>query len=464
VAGSVDEGAAGTTPAATGHAGAALRPAEEVPGEGVAALLRTLLRPGGARQDMLSGLRGLRERFGPVVAQGAGSLRMVNLFGPDANRFVLMDRERIFSSRRPWMRIMGHVFPNGLLLRDGEEHKHHRKIMHEAFKRPVLRSYGERMNPRVEAGLAGWAPRGGRVQAFSAFKGLTLDVAASIFVGQELGPRRQRMNERFEDLVAASMSRLRLPLPGLEYTRGVKARAAMLRDLDSLLADKRGRGGEDMFARLFRAETEEGERFADADILDHMNFLMVAAHDTTTSTLTSMTYELARQPELQERLREESRALGRSHAGLDDEGALPGLGLTLKETLRRYPPLPVIPRTATQDFDFGGYRFPAGTTVVVSPIHTHHMPEWWSDPFRFDPGRFAPGRAEDQRHTHSWVPFGGGPHMCLGKRFAEMQVRIVMHQMLLRYRWSVPDGYRMPVQQAPISKPRDGLPIDLEPV
>ena len=66
---------------------------------------------------------------------------MVNLFGPDANRLVLLDRDRIFSSRQPWMPIMGRIFPNGLLLRDGDEHKQHRKIMHEAFTRPALREY-----------------------------------------------------------------------------------------------------------------------------------------------------------------------------------------------------------------------------------------------------------------------------------------------------------------------------------
>jgi cytochrome P450 len=100
--------------------------------------------------------------------------------------------------------------------------------------------------------------------------------------------------------------------------------------------------------------------------------------------------------------------------------------------------------------------------VVIAPIHTHRMPEWWTDPDRFDPERFSPERAEHERHSHAWIPFGGGPHMCLGKRFAESQVRLIMHQLVSRYRWSVPDGYTMPVQQAPISKPRDGLPIRLE--
>jgi cytochrome P450 len=100
--------------------------------------------------------------------------------------------------------------------------------------------------------------------------------------------------------------------------------------------------------------------------------------------------------------------------------------------------------------------------VVVAPIHTHHMPEWWTAPTKWDPERFAPGRAEDERHTHSWIPFGGGPHHCIGLRFAELQVKAVLHQLVLRYRLRVEPGYRMPVQQAPISKPRDGLPVRFE--
>ena len=163
-------------------------------------------------------------------------------------------------------------------------------------------------------------------------------------------------------------------------------------------------------------------------------------------------------------MREEGRGLGKAEPNLEELGSLEGLRLAMNETLRRYPPLPVIPRINTAEFEFGGYQIPAGCMVVVSPIHTHHMAEWWSEPLRWDPERFAPGRAEHERHTHSFAPFGGGPHMCLGLRFAEAQVRLVMHHLLSRYRWSVPEGYTMPVQQAPISKPRDGLPVRFTPL
>jgi cytochrome P450 len=415
------------------------------------------------RVDMRSRLEELLRTHGPVVMLDTGIFRSVNLFGPDANRFVLLDRDRVFSAKRPWELIMGRIFPNGLLLRDGDDHKFHRKIMHQPFTRPALRSYAGRMNDMIASAVSAWAARE-EMLAFPAFKSMTLDMAASIFLGVELGADNRAMNAAFERMVAASMSRVRLPIPGLEFHRGLAGRSYMKRWLGGRLSERRAGGGDVMLSRLCGAETEEGERFSDAEIVDHTIFLMMAAHDTTTSTLCSLACELARHPEWQERVRQESLAFGGEYVGLDDLDALPSLRLAMRETLRRYPPLPVIPRIATAEVEFEGFRIPEGAMVVVAPIVTHHLSEWWDEPERFDPERFSPGRAEHERHTHSWIPFGGGLHHCLGQRFAEMQVTAVVHQLARRVRWSVPEGYRMPVQQAPISKPLDGLPLRIEPI
>ena len=428
-------------------------------------LSRMLLSGRDERVDMLSGLSRQYDELGPIVLQDAGLMKMVNLFGPDANRLVLLDQNRIFSARRPWMQIMGRIFPDGLLLLDGGTHKHQRKIMHLPFRRPALRIYAEHMGEMIDERLSKWsedANAGEPFLAFPAYKKLTLDMAAAIFIGVDLGPTSEKINQCFEDMVAASMSRIRLPIPGLGFYRGLRGREYMLGFLRDLLPKKRSGDGPDMLTRLCHAETEEGERFSDQEILDHMTFLMMAAHDTTTSTLCSMTYELARNPDWQERVREECHGIGSAPLAFDQMESLESLTWTLKESLRLYPPLPVIPRVATEAFTFGGHEIPKDTMVVISPIHTHRMAEWWDEPGRFDPERFSPTRAEHERHSHSWVPFGGGPHMCLGLLFAELQVKAVVHQLLQRFRIRIPDGYEMPVQQAPISKPRDGLPIRLE--
>jgi cytochrome P450 len=337
--------------------------------------------------------------------------------------------------------------------------------MHVPFKPPALRIYAERMNTMIEERLSTWAAREETDDAFLAFpnyKELTLDMAAAIFLGVDLGPTTQKMNQVFEDLVAASMSRVRLPIPGLEFQRGLAGREFMLDFLGNLLPKKRAGDGADMLTRLCHAETEEGECFSDQEILDHTIFLMMAAHDTTTSTLCSLTYELARNPDWQQRVREECSGLGSEHLAFDQMESIESLTWVMKESLRLYPPLPVIPRLATEAFTFGGHEIAKDSMVVISPIHTHRMAQWWDEPEHFDPERFSPTRAEHERHSHSWVPFGGGAHMCLGLRFAELQVKAVIHQLVQRFRISIPDGYEMPVQQAPISRPRDGLPIRLE--
>jgi cytochrome P450 len=425
-------------------------------------LVDRVLHPARERDDMHAGLREIYDAYGPVSCQSLPMIKMVNLLGPDANRLVLLDQQRIFSARKPWMAIMGRIFPNGLLLMDGEQHKTHRRIMHTAFKRPDLRDYAAQMNPMIANSVESWYRDGEPVEIFPAVKRLTLDMAASIFIGAELGPATEGMKTAFEHLVSASMSRIRLPLPGLEFDRGLRARRFMVDFLSKLIEEKRGGHETDLLARLERTITPEGERFKDSEIVDHMSFLMMAAHDTTTSTLCSMIYELAKHPEWQDRIREEVLAIGDEELDFDDAHRIESVSLVLQETLRRYPPLPVIPRMAERDFEFAGYHVPAGAMVLVSPIFTHHMPEWWDDPWRFDPERFGSKRAEHERHSHHFIPFGGGPHMCLGKRFAETQVTTVLYHLLRRYRLRVPESYIMPVQQAPISKPRDGLPVWLE--
>jgi len=446
----------------------ALRSFDQIPRMPVSRMLRIVLSSGGGRMNMSNNLNTQYRELGPVVRQIGGPFKFVNMFGPDANRLVLLDRDGMFSAQRPWTQIMGNIFPNGLLLKDGTDHKHHRRLIHEAFKRPVLREYVEKMNPIVARGISNWGDGSGPLLAFPAFKQLTLNLAATIFVGTteteiDSGDGRpQQMNVAFEDMVAASMSRVRLRIPGLEFYRGLKGREFMVEFLRDRLADKQTGSGHDMFSRLVRSRNEHGDRLADQETIDHMVFVMMAAHDTTTSTLTSLVYELARHPDWQQRIREASFALATPEPDFDQLAELHDLTHAMYETIRLYPPLPVIPRIATAGFEFEGYHVPAGTMCVVAPIHTHRMTEWWSSPDDFDPDRFSPGRAEHERHTHSWIPFGGGPHMCIGKRFAESQVRLIIHHLVRRYRWTIPQGYRMPVQEAPISKPTDGLPITLE--
>ena len=411
-------------------------------------------------RDPLENARSL-EVHGNVV-RSRTFFETLTLLGPEANQFVLHDREGNFSSRGGWYYWIDAVFPGAIMAMDDPAHKHHRRIMQGAFKRSAMERYVADMGPVIEAELARWPVDGATpLQAFPRIKALTLNIAARVFMGMALGPEADRMNRAFIDTVEASLALIRKPVPPFGMWRGVRARRWLVELMRSKLPSKRAAEGPDLFSQLCHARDEEGQRFSDDEVINHMIFLMMAAHDTTTSSLTTMLYSLARHPEWQERLRAQAQALPAARLSFGDLAGCEQTEWVMKEALRMYPPLTSIPRKAARDCQFGGFHIPKGTPVGISPIHTHHMPSIWTNPHDFDPERFSPARAEHRRHAYAYLPFGGGAHLCIGQHFADMEVKSVMHQLLRRFRWQVPDGYRMPYQLVPIAKPRDGLPIQL---
>jgi cytochrome P450 len=414
-------------------------------------------------RDPLENARSL-EVHGNVV-RSRTFFETLTLLGPEANQFVLHDREGNFSSRGGWYYWIDAVFPGAIMAMDDPAHKHHRRIMQGAFKRSAMERYVADMGPVIEDELARWPVDGSApLKAFPRIKALTLNIAARVFMGMALGPEADRMNRAFIDTVEASLALIRRPVPPFGMWRGVRARRWLVQLMRSKLPFKRAAEGPDLFSQLCHARDEEGQRFSDDEVVNHMIFLMMAAHDTTTSSLTTMLYCLARHPEWQERLRAQAQALPAARLSFGDLAGCDQTEWVMKEALRMYPPLTSIPRKAARDCQFGGFHIPKGTPVGISPIHTHHMPSIWTNPHDFDPERFSPARAEHRRHAYAYLPFGGGAHLCIGQHFADMEVKSVMHQLLRRFRWTVPDGYRMPYQLVPIAKPRDGLPVQLRPL
>ncbi|TDD85036.1 cytochrome P450 [Actinomadura rubrisoli] len=406
------------------------------------------------------------EEFGPVAWGWLLGQRTVTVQGPEAAEVVLVNRDKAFANGPAWSYFIGPFFYRGIMLLDFEEHLHHRRIMQQAFTRPRLRSYMDAMAPGIVTGVDAWEPGYG-FKVYDHLKQLTLDLATDVFMGVELDQaERDRVNGAFIDAVRAGTAYVRFPVPGLRWHRGLQARKVLEEFFHRHLPAKRRDGGDDLFAALCEAETDDGHRFTDEDVVNHMIFALMAAHDTTTITLTTMAYYLAKYPEWQERLREESLAPAarRGGPGLDyaDLDALTGIDMVMKESLRMVAPVPALPRKVVKDTSILGFHIPEGTTVVVPTLTNHHMAEWWPDPERFDPERFGGERREDKIHKYAWSPFGGGAHKCIGLYFAGMQVKTILHQMLQRYRWSVPARYEWPLDTTSLPSPKDGLPVRLD--
>jgi len=406
------------------------------------------------------------ETYGPVYRSSIFFRETVSMVGPEANEFVLMDRDRNFSSKHGWDPLLDKLFPNGLMLRDFDNHKAHRRIMQVAFKQSAMKTYVSHLNRGIVSSLKKWESEDD-LHFYPAIKDLTLNTAASVFLGMPLGPEADKLNTAFMDSVLAAVAVVRYPIPGTKFYRGVKGRKFIVDYLREQLPLRRGSDAQDMFTVLCNATDEDGNGYSDDDIIDHMDFLMMAAHDTLTSSFTTLIYNLALNQEWQQTLRRECQNLKLGpdadlpYESLDD---LEMIEWAFKEALRLNPPVPSIPRRTTRDVEFNGISIPANTPVNVSPGFTHRMEEIWTNPDNFEPDRFSEQRGEDKNHKYAWIPFGGGAHMCIGLHFAYMQMKVFMYHLLTKYEFTVDDGYQADFQIMPIPKPKDGLPINIRPL
>ena len=401
------------------------------------------------------------QRYGLISRGHTLFQHSLMLLGPEANEIVLKNSDGQFSSRLAWNPLLDRLFPDGLMLKDAEAHRYDRKILQGAFKKSSIEGYLDSMNPHLKRGLDEW-PQGEQFFFQHAVKQLLLEVAAEVFLGVEMGEEASGVNTAFVDTMLASMAVLKLNIPGTLWHRGLKGRRHLEDFVMEHIDAKRKREDRDIFSQICHAKDEDGNVFSDAAVRDHIIFLLFAAHDTTTSTLCSIIYALGKYPEWQERLRAEYRAIGKEQLDYDDLSQLDDTKLVFKEALRMYPPVPAIPRRTIKDMELFGYHIPKNTAVGLSPLFTHYMEEYWTNPQQFDPERFSKERAEDKKHFFQWIPFGGGAHKCLGLNFAEVQTKLFLFHLLTRYQIRLEEGYEMPRSWVPLIFPADGLPVTFE--
>ncbi|HKN52727.1 MAG TPA: cytochrome P450, partial [Amycolatopsis sp.] len=310
---------------------------------------------------------GLRryQLYGPVSWTAGFGRRIVALAGPEATQIALVNKDKAFS-QEGWKFFIERFFERGLMLMDFGEHHLHRRIMQQAFTRPRLAGYAQQMGPALREGVAAWSARS-RPRLYWALKQLTLDVATRVFMGMPSGDDATRINRAFVNSVRAGTAFVRYPVPGGRWSAGLRGRRLLERYFGENLPAKRKSDADDLFSALCHATTEDGERFTDTDVVNHMIFLMMAAHDTSTITSSAMAYYLAKFPEWQERAREESLALGDELPDIDALERLETLDLVMKEALRLVAPVPSLARKTVKDTEVLGFYIPAGTLCGISP-------------------------------------------------------------------------------------------------
>ncbi len=400
--------------------------------------------------------------YGPVAPFYSLGKTSAMLLGPNACGEALVNKHKAFANEPAWSQLVGPFFNRGLMLIDFDEHRDHRRIMQEAFTRPRLEGYTRRLHPAIEQGMSGWHADE-QFPAYWKLKQLTLDIAADLFMGgaaETSQVEMDRVNKAFIACVQAAAGIVRADVPLTRWGRAYRGRKVLEGFLRHYLPAKRAAQTDDIFSVLCHIETDDGARFSDADVINHMIFLMMAAHDTSTITTSTILQYLGQHPAWQERCRAEALALGPAPSTAELEG-LVSLDLVMREALRLRAPVPMLVRYAVKDTVVQGVRIPAGTDVAVGIQFTHLMEEYWTNPLVFDPDRFGPGRREDKSHRYAWEPFGGGVHKCIGMYFAGLEIKAIMHRLLRGYRWSVAPGYAPRLDYHSLPFPKDGQPITL---
>ncbi|AEF41381.1 cytochrome P450 [Hoyosella subflava] len=399
-------------------------------------------------------------QLGPVSWANVFGRRGVAIAGPEATQAVLVNRDNTYT-QGGWRYLIDAFFHRGLMLLDADEHRYHRRIMQAAFTKERLEGYVAVADEVVDAQV--WKfTRGGDVELYPTLKQLTLEVATRVFMdaGKQSDDVVTKLNDAFIACVRGGTAIVRYPVPGGRWARGLRGRRTLESYFREHLPAKRRENSRDLFAALCHATSEDGETFSDDDIVNHMIFLMMAAHDTATITATATAYHLAKHPEWQEKVRAEVAA----HDGPVSPSYLDGL-MTLdnviSESLRLVAPVPAFMRETTKDTEILGFYIPKGTFLLVDPWVNHLLPEYWTEPTRFDPERFAPHRREDKQHPFLFVPFGGGAHRCIGMKFGMLEVKTILHYLLRTYRLELKPGYDVHWDTSSLPFPTDGLPITL---
>jgi retinoid hydroxylase len=432
----------------------------------------SLARTSRFADDPLPMLLDCYERFGPIFTLRLFHGNVVFMLGPEANHHILVSHASNFLWRDGHFRDLIGLMGDGLLTIDGDFHRRSRRIMLPAFHREHLSASVEVIVQETERALAQLTP-GTVIDVYAWTRRLTLRVAMRALFGVDPDGAASRSIDAaraFEEALAFYASEYILRVLRMRGSPWARMQAAA-RKLDGLIyseiAERRssGRRGSDVLSLLLDASDEDGDTLADRQIRDEVMTLLFAGHDTATSTVSFMFYELARQPAIAGRLYAEQQELVEGGRPSDEQllvGGLPELEMTLAETLRKYPPAWVGPRRAIESFEFAGVPVPARAFVNYSSWASHHLPDVFDQPEEFRPERFTPA-ARAALPRGAFVPFGLGSRTCIGMRFGELEVRTIASLLLASRTLSLPAGFALTIRQMPTISPKRGLPVIVGP-
>ena len=411
-------------------------------------------------------LRHLYETYGPIVGVNEGDTKYVFAFGPDYNKLVLSNPKLFHTTeadslpfRSPEnsaLRRLG----LGILSMNGTKHKQQRNLMMSAFHKRRIGIHRDVIISLTKQHLNEWCNDQER-DLWDEMRQLTLTLSIKTIFGlnpdQGGEPIRYLLHRFTQALFSISASELPLDPPDSPYHCLMALAEELEVELHTLINNKRAIGAntDDVLSTLIQAVDEDGARMTDAELAAQSLTLFIAGHESTASALSHTLFLLAKHPrKLADLFQELDDTLDGVSPSLEQVESLALLEGAVKESLRLFPPGFWGMRISAEPFEIGPYYLPANVKIIYSPFITHRMTELYTDPNQFLPERWQ----TIERSPYEYLPFGGGPRMCVGTAFVMLKMKLVLATLLQRY-----DLALRPGMQADCMKPlsKKTLPLRL---
>ncbi|KAH6834099.1 hypothetical protein C2S53_016993 [Perilla frutescens var. hirtella] len=415
----------------------------------------------------------MKKYCGEVFKTSLLGEKMAVFCGAEGNKFVFTNEDKLVTSWLPesLRKVLMFSADGGKMKTDSASK---RILHHRAFSPEALKQYIPAMDALAREHLdRDWNPNP-VVKVLPSSRKYTFELACRLFMSVVDPVRVKKLSDPFTAVIEGMFS-VPVDLPGTAYNRAIRAGKVVRGELLKIVEERReemmmieneeereGRGG-DLLSKMILATDEDGngKLFSENQICENLIAILVASFDTTSSAITNVINYLAQLPHIYNQVFQEQMAIAKSKGPGDmltweDIEKMKYSWNVVRESMRLTSPAQGSFREATTEFSYAGFTIPKGWKIFWTVNSSHKNPDYFQEPEKFDPSRFeGTGPA-----PYTFVPFGGGPRMCVGKEYARLELLVFMHNVVTRFKLqkAIPNE-KIVFYSSPM--PAYGLPIHL---
>ncbi len=419
-------------------------------------------------KDPIGFFQFMYEKYGKTVRFGIRQIPFHIITQPEDIRRVLQENSQNYH-KGVFYKELGRILGQGLLNSEGDFWKKQRKLIQPSFHKQRISEFVEIMADETNKMLANWkSPDPKRLDISKEMMRLTFAIVGRTLFKTEVESYASRIEASLKvalEITTKRITRL-FPLPfhwpTPENRRLKKALIEMHSVVDELIDERKKNPSNDLISMLLEVKDEEtGERMSESQVRDEAITILLAGHETTANALSWGFYLLSKHHDVYEKIKEEAnRVFGDRAPTLEDIQKLAYTRKVVDEILRLYPPAWVIERTAMDADQVGGYDVPKGTNVSICIFNIHRNPDFWENPEKFDPDRFDEERSTN-RPKYAYLPFGGGPRVCIGNIFALTEAALVLAMTAKNTKFELEPNHPVVMEPLVTLRPKHGILLNV---